>query len=113
MEVINLHYSSTGDSEGETSEFSLKLCEEDAISLIEANSHRKIILIGTRLGANICHQINADNIVKRISIDPIFDGINYIKDLRSKHEEFIAEFEFLKSGSEKKDELLGYEISEN
>ena len=38
LEVINLHYSSTGDSEGETSDFSLKLCEEDTRSLIEAST---------------------------------------------------------------------------
>mgnify|MGYP003684080469 CR=1 FL=1 len=112
--VVNFHYQNTGDSEGKSEDFTIEQSQTDLENLISQYNKEKIILLGTSLGANVALKYNPDpRVLARIAIDPITDGIEYLKQKRASHREYLAEpsFEPPFLGNKNLDgQLLGFQL---
>jgi len=106
--VLRFDYSGTGDSYGEFSSFSIEQAIEDidlaVKELKEACGLKKIMLVGVRLGATLSLLYSQKAKIDGLILwNPIFDGIQYLKELDYTYEKWL-------SGSftkEKRDQEVG------
>ena len=95
IETISFHYLSTGDSKGKSEDFNIDLAKETLKQVIDTQAKtRSVILIGFSLGANLVNELEASNVKARFSIDPVLEGVSYLKKLKNMHQEYLEEKPF-------------------
>jgi len=124
--VFKFDYYGTGDSYGESQDFSLEQCLKD-IKLAEQefklrSGIHSVAIVGLRLGATLAAMYANQNSTKQLILwDPVVQGDSHLKELSSLQQQLlkrIKENAYFFSGIKTKqpqppNELLGYSISES
>jgi hypothetical protein len=94
--TLRFDYFATGDSSGESRDYSLDLCRvniRDAIGYMKSSGLiRRVSIVATRLACPLVLQaVQEERVKKLILIDPILDGAAYLAEAESMQEAMLQE----------------------
>lgn len=111
------HYLSSGDSAGSSRHFSIEQGAKDLELILSQANQRRIILLGTRLGANLAISCSKQpKIIAKLAVDPIENGSKYLADQTVIHRSRLSKKGYWPpylTESNVKGQLLGYEFSKS
>ena len=118
--TLRFDYFGTGDSQGEDSEASLRICKQNILAAMEEAKRRfrvqKVALIGLRLGATLAAQaaFGRDDVDSIVLCDPVVHGWEYLDELHKTHQKMLRTSHVVEKylASDSRKEFLGFAYSD-